>query len=173
LENAHTRPILLTAAAVTAGLLLASPAAADSFQGTLDGKAHTWHILETDGRSTASFSVLPHGTTFTIQGHADEDRGFSTKGTLAINFTQDDEGQMLSEPEVTFFPSDGLFPNYSSDGSGDWELNTLDIDGDTASIVGTFHGTLNKVEAPGSDADAEDAIEVELEFDVTARRQEL
>ena len=106
---------------------------------------------------------------FTIQGYAEPRH--ATKGALSISFTYLN-GQLVGDPEMMYFPSSRLFPVYRHDnGSGQWSIETITIEGDHARISGSYRGTLKWIENIHAAPDPENTIELEFRFDVTAARE--
>ena len=156
--------------ALTGAALLALPglAVADTLEGAIDDEGRQWYILKADGESTANFSEhMPGMLGINIQGHAEDH--FVVEGSIAVSITMMD-GKPIGGPEVSYFPDAGMFPMYTSTGDGEWHLETVEVDGDTATVTGTYSGQLALVESMQDEADTENTVAVDLRFDVTALR---
>ncbi|AGA35320.1 hypothetical protein TVNIR_3692 [Thioalkalivibrio nitratireducens DSM 14787] len=144
--------------------------ASDRVEGQIDGDARSWHVLEFEGESTATFHEFSHGMIgVSIQGH--QAPRFQVQGTISIDFTIMND-QVLDGAEVAYFPERSMTPNYANGGDGRFELLTSDLSGPDARFEGRFVGTLVRFERMDDVPDPDDTIEVELYFDVTATREE-
>lgn len=148
----------------------APSAGADQIDGAIDGEARQWHVLTGPDGSTASFTEISPGIfSVSIQGHR-EDR-FAVEGSVGLTFTVMN-GDMVGS-EAIYFPESGFEPNYTDvDAADGLELEALSFDGDTARIVGRYQGEMLFKDSLTSEPDVSDAIEVELEFDLEATRNE-
>jgi hypothetical protein len=166
-----TWPVRL--AGLTGAVLLLMPlivAGADRIEGQIDGDPRSWHVLEFEGDSTATFHEFGHGmVSVSIQGH--QEPRFQVQGTISIDFAMMGN-QVLGGAEVAYFPEPSMVPNYTNDGEGRFELLRSDISGPEARFEGRFAGTLARTERMGDEPNPGDTIEVELYFDVTAKREE-
>ncbi len=70
------------------------------------------------------------------------------------------------------FPERSMVPNDASAGGGRFDLLTSDISSPEARFEGRFEGTLILFERLDDVPNPDDTIEVELYFDVTAKREE-
>jgi len=160
-------------ACLTGGALLIVPlivGGSDRIEGQIDGDARSWHVLEFEGESTATFHEFSHGMIgISIQGH--QEPRFQVQGTISIDFTIMND-QVLDGAEVAYFPERSMVPNYANEGEGRFELLTSDISGPQARFEGRFEGTLVRFERMDDVPNPDDTIEVELYFDVTAQREE-
>jgi len=170
----HTQPkppsrlACLTGAALMVVPLIVG--GSDRIEGQIDGDARSWHVLEFEGESTATFHEFSHGMIgVSIQGH--QERRFQVQGTISIDFTMMND-QVLGGAEVAYFPERSMVPNYANEGDGRFELLTSDISGPEARFEGRFEGTLIRFERMDDVPNPDDTIEVELYFDVTAKREE-
>lgn len=151
-------------------LVLPALAATDVLEGTVDGEQRRWHIVEANGISTAEFSEHTEGMLgVTVQGHTRNQ--FAMEGAIAINFTVMD-GNPVGDMEVSYFPTDSVFPMYTSIGGGDWTLDPVAVAGNRARVSGSYSGELARVENKHDDPDPGDTITVDLRFDVFAKRSE-
>ena len=152
------------------GLLLSSPAVADTIEGTLNGEPRTWHVFKQGGSSTANFSELVPGMqTVTLQGHVDDE--FATQGTVSIGFTLMN-GEMVSPPEASYFHTGKFVPNYGNqDTPRQWDLSVREIDGNTMHFAGQYAGTLKLQGKPTGDEP--ETIELDVTFDVNAVRTDM
>lgn len=136
--------------------------------GELDGETREWIIVERQTTSSAAFSELSSGLVrVTIAGHADD--LVTTEGSLVITFMV-----MQGTPrevEVKYFPEASRLPVYTLSQSDALDLDSIEIDGDTARIVGGFDGDIPRQEDFNEDPDPENSIHLDVEFDVQARRQ--
>lgn len=150
--------------------LLSGPVAyADTLKGSIDGEQRTWHILERQGQSSASFSEIgPNAVSFTVQGHRAQ--RFETQGSLSINFMLMN-GQPMGGAEVAYFPGRRMFPHYNTNDAPGLELDEIVIDGDRARVSGRFRGELVHVESITAGEDPDNTVHVDVRFDVTALRQ--
>ncbi|WP_077280010.1 hypothetical protein [Thioalkalivibrio denitrificans] len=163
------RCIRVLAGVVTLILMSVSAVHADAMQGTIDGEQRTWHILERQGQSSASFSEIgPDAVSFTVQGHRAE--RFETQGALSINFMLMN-GQPMGGAEVAYFPGRRMFPHYNTNDAPGLELDEIVIDGDRARVSGRFRGEFVHVESMTAGEDPDNTIPVDVHFDVTALRQ--
>ena len=146
----------------SAALLLASPLAANTLEGQIDGEARSWYVLQSRDASTASFQeIMPGLLNYTIQGHATE--RFSTEGTISLQFTEM-QGQ-VQPPEVTYFPFPRMRPHYGEAELGDWTLDVQDNADGSKQLSGHVQAELTLVgEADGTP----ERITVKIHFDVAA-----
>lgn len=158
---------LLLSATLTLSLI-AFNANANTLQGTLNGEEQSWHILQKDDMSTASYTELSPGMlTVTLQGHSEQ--RYAVKGTLSVNFTMMN-GQMIGNSEVTYFPTKKFMQNYSNqDKPAHWELEIKQAEGDRMRFTGRYKGTLNYTGKP-SDGQSE-SMDIDVNFDITATPQ--
>ncbi|ALS99199.1 hypothetical protein AT746_13655 [Lacimicrobium alkaliphilum] len=148
--------------------LIALSANANTLQGSLNGKQQSWHILQRDDMSTASYTELSPGMlTVTLQGHSEQ--RYAVKGTLSVNFTMMN-GQMIGNPEVAYFPTKKFMQNYSNqDKPAHWELEIKQAKGDHMRFTGRYQGTLNYTGAPSEDKP--ESMDIDVHFDITATPQ--
>src|SRR5690554_5264165 len=115
-DSLSRRDVVFAKLGITAGLFCASlglsgVAVAQTFEGTIDGKPQTWHILTKGNESTVSISEQGPGIQMVvIQGHAEP--SYAIKGTLTINVALMN-GQPLASPDVMYFPGDKMLPSYT------------------------------------------------------------
>lgn len=156
---------LTAAIGLNAGISLAADA---SLAGAIDGEPKEWVVVERETTSTASFSELSPGLIrVTIEGHQDD--LVTTEGSLVITFMVMQGSPR--ETEVNYFPEASRVPVYTLSESDGLSLDTLDIDGDRARIVGSVEDELPRQESFTDEPDPDDSIQLEVRFDVTARRQ--
>ncbi|MBA2778680.1 hypothetical protein [Billgrantia kenyensis] len=152
-----------------AALMLATPLLADQVTGTLDGEKREWHTLRSADASTVNFrELMPGMYGMTIQGH--REARFETQGTLSIDFMVMND--VPNGVTVMYFPESGMTPHYTLEQVERVSFDRLEIDGDTARIVGSLEGALMHVASMTSDPDPSDTIELSVRFDVEARREE-
>ncbi|MCH2556824.1 MAG: hypothetical protein MK005_05925 [Alcanivorax sp.] len=167
--NAQRIPILprpLLAALMLGSLVLVGGARADQLAGTLGGEPQRWYVLsgEDGAQGTATFAVLGPGMVrYSLQGHLE--RTFATRGSLSLAFTVMN-GQLLGAPEVSYFPSDKLFPVYSNEGAGDLTIKALDNHGNQTQLRGRYQGMLVRLEGVGQAPNGSDTLTLDIEFDV-------
>lgn len=141
---------------------------ADTMEGVLGGEERQWQIIDRGGASTANFrEIAPRMVQFSLQGHRGE--RFETEGSLSINFMAMN-GVVSGPVEVSYFPASRMFPSYAGRGN-EVEIERLEVDGDRASVQGRFRGTLHHVEGIGATEDPDDTLDIDIHFDLTARRQ--
>jgi hypothetical protein len=153
-------------------LLFSSPlAAADQlFRGTLDGKAHEWHVLMAEGHSSSYFSDQGGWIDVTLQGHAEQ--RFSTKGALSISMLSMG-GQPPDEVEVIYFPEATMLPNFNSeDQDAGLEISKFAINGDELHIAGRYRGSLRYVETMRPQSPSSRHMDIDVEFDLVVPRQD-
>ena len=69
----------------------------DRIEGQTDSDARSWHVLEFEGESTATFHDFSHGMVG-VSVQENQKPGFQVQGTTSIDFTiMDDE--MLDGPK--------------------------------------------------------------------------
>lgn len=137
--------------------------------GTLSGENKSWTILEKNGRSTATFiEIAPDLWRFSIQGNVGEK--LTIKDSLSMTFTV--IGDTVQPATVSFFPKSAMTPVYTVQGSMELELEHLQVEGDSARIAGRFHDHLPYQDTQDTDPDTSMAIELDVEFDITAVRKE-
>ena len=161
---------VLSITALTSLCCLAFPIHAHTLEGELDGETRQWHILERGGNSTAYYSSFGAGMqTLTIQGHA-ENR-YAMQGTLSINLTVMN-GNLLGDPEVSYFPESRMFPSYSSeDGSATLQNFSMKQQGDHIHVSGEVLGNLYRMEGIGQDTNYDDTISINVRFDTELREE--
>ncbi len=143
---------------------LAIPTQANTLEGELNGEIRQWHILERGGNSTAYYSSLGAGMqTLTIQGHA-ENR-YAMQGTLSINLTVMN-GNLLGDPEVSYFPESRMFPPYSSeDNSVTLQNFSMQQQDNNIHVSGEVHGNLYRMEGIGQATNYDDKVSINVRFD--------
>ena len=161
---------LMTGAMIAMGLgLCAGQVMANEISGTLDGEPHEWHVLSEGGASTANFSeFMPGMVNVTVQGHREE--RYETQGTLSINFMV-----MQGAPDnasVTYFPESRLTPHYGTEEEVPIEIEALEIDGDGGRVKGRIATSLPYLESMTTEYDHDNAIEIDVTFDVVLVREE-
>lgn len=161
---------VLSITALTSLCCLAFPIHANTLEGELDGETRQWHILERGGNSTAYYSSFGAGMqTLTIQGHA-ENR-YAMQGTLSINLTVMN-GNLLGDPEVSYFPESRMFPSYSSeDGSATLQNFSMQQQGDHIHVSGEVLGNLYRMEGIGQDTNYDDTISINVHFDAELKEE--
>ena len=149
---------------------LAISTQANTLEGELNGEIRQWHILESGGNSTANYSSLGAGMqTLTIQGHA-ENR-YAMQGTLSINLTVMN-GNLLDDPEVSYFPESRMFPIYSSeDGSTTLQNFTVQQQGENIHVSGEVHGNLYRMEGIGQATNYDDTMSITVRFDAELKEE--
>lgn len=159
-----------TAGLFCATLGLAGAASAQTFEGTIDGKPQTWHVLTKGNESTVSVSEQGPGMQMVvIQGHAQP--SYAVKGTLTINVALMN-GQPLAPPDVMYFPGDKMLPSYTSDDSSqiDFSISLTDESPQKAQVKGQYKGKLYLAEKIGQNLDKNKSVEVSVSFDLPALR---
>jgi len=142
----------------------------DRIEGQIDGDPRSWHALKFEGESTATFHKFSRGMIgVSIQAH--QEPRFQVQGTISIDFAIMND-QVLGGAEVAYFPGPSIVPSYANEGGGRFELPTSDISGPEAWFAGRFEGSLIRFERMDDVPNPDDTIEVELYFDVTAKREE-
>lgn len=159
--------LALCAGAMT---LVAAQALADEIRGTLDGEEREWHVVTHAQGSTANYhELMPGMLGVTIQAHREEK--FATQGTLSIDFMV-----MQGTPgaaSVTYFPENSLTPHYGTETEVPVEFEVLELEGDSGRAKGRVSTSLAYVESMQSSPDADNSIDLDVEFDVTLVREEL
>lgn len=159
------QPLLLTAT-----LALPFSALADSVTGTLDGDEREWHVVTHSEGSTANFSEIAPGMyTVTIQAHREQ--RYALEGTLSIDFMVMN-GQPMNA-SLMYLPEDNMIPHYGTEGeTASVQFDTLEIDGETARLKGSVETTLLYLASIAEGHDPDDTLDVAVNFDVEAIRQE-
>ncbi len=153
---------------VGALLGLSGAALAQTFNGTVDGQAQTWHVLTKGQQSTASISDDGQGVTMVvIQGHAQP--SYVIKGTITINAALKN-GEIMGQPDVLYFPQTSMATVYSSVAQqpGQFSIKVENQTQNGAQLVGTYKGKLYRTPGIGQTPDLNDQIEVSVNFDVPA-----
>jgi len=146
----------------------ASLALADELSGTIDGEKKTWEIVEIPNDSLVSYTEMGPGLqTFSIRG-VNEERS-PIKGGLTIGFIVINGSP--STPSVTYHHTNRMFPHYGNLQGGQLEIDTLEIEGDTARIVGSIKGQLQYLETMNSGSVEGEDIPVNLNFNVEAMKK--
>lgn len=149
--------------------LASAQALADEIRGTLDGEAREWHVVTHAEGSTANYhELMPGMLGVTIQGHREEK--FATQGTLSIDFMV-----MQAPPgaaSVTYFPENSLTPHYGTESDVPIEIEALEIDGETGRVKGRVATSLAYVESMMTEHDHDNAMEIDVTFDVALVREE-
>lgn len=160
----------LTTGLTAAMLGLPLLAGAQTFEGTLDGKAHTWHVLQQGGASSVTISeVMPGMQAVSIEGYAQPRH--AVKGTMSVSVTLL-RGKLVTAPEVTYFSESKLLPNYSSVDSQPvkYSFKLEDPSDAGARAVGWVKGKLYRNERIGQDPNMQDSITVDVKFDLRATK---
>ena len=161
---------VLSITALTTLCCLAFPIHANTLEGELDGETRQWHILERGDNSTAYYSSFGAGMqTLTIQGHAE--KRYAMQGTLSINLTVMN-GNLLGDPEVSYFPESRMFPSYSSEDSSTTLHNfSMQQQGDNFHVSGEVRGNLYRMEGIGQDTNYDDTISINVHFDAELKEE--
>lgn len=161
---------LMTGAMMAMGLgLCAGQVMANEIRGTLDGEPHEWHVLSEGDMSTANFSeLMPGMVNVTVQGH--REARYATQGTLSISFMVM-QGQP-GDASVTYFHESGLTPHYGTESDVPIEIEELEIDGETGRVKGRVATSLAYVESMMTEHDHDNAMEIDVTFDVVLVREE-
>lgn len=161
---------LMTGAMIAMGLgLCAGQAMANEIRGTLNGEPHEWHVLSEGDMSTANFSeLMPGMVNVTVQGH--REARYATQGTLSISFMVM-QGQP-GDASVTYFHESGLTPHYGTESDVPIEIEALEIDGETGRVKGRVATSLAYVESMMTEHDHDNAMEIDVTFDVALVREE-
>lgn len=158
----------ITAGLFCASLGLSGVAVAQTFEGTIDGKPQTWHVLTKGNESTVSISEQGPGIQMVvIQGHAEP--SYAIKGTLTINVALMN-GQPLASPDVMYFPGDKMLPSYTSDADapGEFSIALKDETSQKVQVQGQYKGRLYLAEKIGQDLNKDKSIDVSVSFDLPA-----
>ncbi|NAW33456.1 hypothetical protein [Halomonas alimentaria] len=150
--------------------LASAQALANEIHGSLDGEEREWHVVTHAEGSTANYhELMPGMLNVTIQGHREEK--FATQGTLSIDFMV-----MQGSPSaasVTYFSEASMVPHYGTETEVPIELEVLELEGDSGRAKGRVRTSLAYVESMQSSHDADNSIDLDVEFDVTLVREEL
>ena len=162
---------LMTGAMMAMGLgLCAGQVMANEIHGSLEGEEREWHVVTHAEGSTANYhELMPGMLNVTIQGHREEK--FATQGTLSIDFMV-----MQGSPSaasVTYFSEASMVPHYGTETEVPIELEVLELEGDSGRAKGRVSTSLAYVESMQSSHDADNSIDLDVEFDVTLVREEL
>ncbi|MDV2858540.1 hypothetical protein [Oceanimonas sp. CAM02] len=153
---------------LTLALLVAPLAVANELTGTLDGKQHSWHILEHEQGSTANFSeLMPSMYSVSIQGH--RQNKFETKGTFVIDFMVM-QGK-ASHASVSYFPESALTPHYGTKEEVPIQLDVLEFNGDTGRASGSVKASLLYMESLQAGHNPDNNLQADIRFDVTLQKE--
>ncbi|WP_346351428.1 hypothetical protein N2M06_01995 [Oceanimonas sp. AH20CE76] len=153
---------------LTLALLVTPLAVANELTGTLDGKQHSWHILEHEQGSTANFSELMPGMySVSIQGH--RQNKFETKGTFVIDFMVI-QGKANSA-SVSYFPENALTPHYGTKEEVPIQLNVLELNEDTGRASGSVKASLLYMESLQAGHNPDNNLQADIRFDVTLQKE--
>lgn len=147
----------------------AGQALADEISGTLDGEPKEWHVVTHSEGSTASFSELVPGmVSVTIQGHREQ--RYETQGTLNIGFMA--MNGAVNSASVSYFPENSIMPHYGTEKEVPIAIELLNIDDDPGRAKGRITTSLAYVASMSDGYDHNNAIDLDVSFDVTLTREE-
>lgn len=158
--------------------LMACGSSASEVTGTIDGsvgdQSERWVTFRQETpagwHSTSTFgSPIGLMTSITLQGHLE--KHFQIQGMVSIEITLMND--RVVEAGVSYFPEDSTFPFYGDhEGSVKLDMETLDIDGEQAKVAGVISGRIFKTTDFTSPPDTSDALDVSLEFEAMAYKEE-
>ncbi|WP_429911322.1 hypothetical protein [Glycocaulis sp.] len=151
-------------------VLTTGTAFADEVSGSLDGEARQWHVLQGEDGKTVNFSELSPGFhTVTVQAH--RNTRYEVEGSVSITFTLMD-GEII-DAEAMYFPEARMTPHFTDENAQDGlVLETVNLDGGTARLVGRYEGELAYRASMFREPDESNTVSLVVEFDVTPSRED-
>ncbi|PMR75184.1 hypothetical protein C1H69_10915 [Billgrantia endophytica] len=156
---------------MAAACLWSAPALAERLEGVLDGKEREWFILRHEGDSTATFTDLGGMHTIDVVGFVDPD-SWNSRDSLSISMTLMD-GEVTDYDVLYLIGTSAMPPLYTSE-EADVRLllESFDVDGNTARVVGRVEGTLALQATLGEEPSLEEGVDIAVTFDIEASRIE-
>lgn len=161
-------------------LMLTLPAVANSpeeletigtLKGLLDGEEREWFILRQGGDSNATFTDLGDRIVIDLVGFDEPEPG-RVRDSLSLSIT-------LVEGEVARFDllhpigATSMPPVFTSENADvRLALETFDVEGGQARVVGRVEGVLALQKALDEEARLEEGVDISVEFDAEASRIE-
>lgn len=135
-------------------------------QGNIGAQTGEWLAIKMgtgpEAAVTANyFAPLANMMSYTIQAHGEQRFAVGNSVSIELSYM----GDQLVSGEATYFPGEGLFPHYTSDGESlTVEIGSLKSVGELLEIEGTAQGELFHVSSLTSGVDTGDAIPIEISF---------
>ncbi len=150
----------------------AGTAASQAITGTVDGEARTWHVLEHDGTSSASFEDQGMFTVATIMGFADPSDPTQLEGALEIMLLlQGQPGAMAALDTELLYMAGGRARLYLPDPDGEGpELTLRETRAESGGLFlsGRITAQVHRVvRLATEELDLDDSHRVEAEFVVS------
>ena len=172
----------LTVSATVVGVLvglggaqLAAQEPRAELQGVVDGRAEVWHVVDLGSGNGSYWADMGTLHEITVFAFPDAD-GLRLEGALEFSLTLDnrEDPMRVIGAQVTYFPEDGPHPFAvppAAQARVAVEMAATDVSGGQIRLRGRLATPLQRVVDPaGSAFDAEDTIEIELDFDLSVDR---
>ena len=151
--------------------LAALPALADSFSGSVDGEARTWHVLEVDGTASAAWS---DGFIRQVELFGFPQPGDAGDITGALEISLSLTGEVVAGASVVYY-AEGTRGLYTTDDEEAIRvsLSELRAEGDLLHLGGTLEAELFRmVSRATEELDHDDSRRVAASFELTVQARD-
>ncbi|WP_346798614.1 hypothetical protein R5M92_06070 [Halomonas sp. Bachu 37] len=157
---------------ILAALMLHSGSAgADTLAGMLDGEEREWHVLSYGSDSNATFIEYGDMVNLDVTGFIDPD-SWSTREALSLSMTIT-EDKVVDFDVIHLIGGSAMPPLFTSEGADvTLTLDSLHREGRTIRVMGRVEGWLALQERLGTMPNMEEAIEIDVTFDIKASKIE-